>query len=109
MANIILMLMVMFYGGGIGVLALIGSFFFMSIMFPTTFALGIFGLGEQTKQASSFIVMTIVGGALTPIMGYIADITTINFGFIIPLVCFFAVFIYAAFWKKLELNDRLTC
>jgi len=108
MTNIFLMMLVMFVAGKIGVIALIASFFFMSIMFPTIFALGIFGLGEQTKLASSFIVMTIVGGAFTPLMGYIADRTTISFGFIVPLVCFVSVFIYAVAWKKLEANKLAT-
>lgn len=102
-ANVICMLVVMFGSGMIGIAALIASFFFMSIMFPTIFALGIFGLGEQTKQASSFIVMTLVGGALTPIMGHIADITTINFGFIVPLICFAGIFLYSVFWQRLKL------
>ena len=46
----------------------------MSIMFPTIFALGIFGLGEKAKKASSFIVMAIMGGAILPkVMGSVAD------------------------------------
>ena len=50
------------------------SFFFMSVGFPTIFALGIRGLGEHTKLASSLIVMSIVGGAIAPpFMGHIAD------------------------------------
>lgn len=102
LANVVLMLMVMMFSGTLGVFSLIASFFFMSIMFPTIFALGIFGLGEQTKQASSFIIMTIVGGALAPVMGYIADITSISFGFIVPLFCFMVVFLYAVFWQRLK-------
>ena len=51
----------------------------MSIMFPTIFALGIFGLGQRAKKASSFIVMAIVGGALLPkLMGEVADRTSLN-------------------------------
>jgi FHS family L-fucose permease-like MFS transporter len=61
----------------------------MSIMFPTIFALGIKDLGGLTKKASSFIIMTIVGGAVCPIfMGWIADISTMALGFIVPLACF---------------------
>lgn len=104
-ANMILMLVVMFATGTLGVVALIGSFFFMSIMFPTTFALGIFQLGEQTKPASSFLVMTLVGGAFTPVMGYIADITSISFGFIVPFLCFGIIFLYGTFWRKLVKTD----
>jgi FHS family L-fucose permease-like MFS transporter len=99
--NVILIFIVVFSVGMLGILALIGSFFFMSIMYPTIFTLGIHGLGEQTKQASSLIVMTIVGGAFTPVMGHVADIININAGFIIPLACFFFIFIYSVLWKKL--------
>ncbi|MGD9153588.1 MAG: L-fucose:H+ symporter permease [Gammaproteobacteria bacterium] len=105
LANVVLMIIVMLGLGGFGVLALALSFFFMSIMFPTIFALGIAGLGEQTKQASSFLVMAIVGGIFTPIMGYIADITNISFGFIVPLFCFLIVYTYAIVWKKMEITD----
>ena len=106
LANIILMLIVMLAAGRLGVIALIASFFFMSIMFPTTFALGIYELGDQTKQASSFLVMTLVGGAFTPVMGYIADVTNISFGFIVPLSCFVIIFLYGIFWKKIVYRDR---
>ena len=50
------------------------SYFFMSIMFPTIFALGIFGLGARAKRASAYIVMAIMGGAILPkAMGAVAD------------------------------------
>jgi len=71
--NVLLMAMVMGKLGWISVGALFASFFFMSIMFPTIFALGIAGLGGETKKASSYIVMAIVGGAVVPmLMGFIA-------------------------------------
>src|SRR5690606_35451410 len=55
------------YGDGIGTLyAMIGIAFFMSIMFPTIFAVGVEGIGADTKSASSLIVMSIVGGAALP-------------------------------------------
>lgn len=72
--------------------------FFMSIMFPTIFALGIKNLGEETKIASSFIVMSIVGGAFFPlIMGKISDVTggNIQLAYIVPMICFVFVLIYA--------------
>ena len=65
--------------------------FFMSIMFPTIFALGIDGLGEESKIASSFIVMSIVGGALFPVfMGQLSDANggNIQIAYIVPLLCF---------------------
>ncbi len=80
-------------GGMITVYALIGIAFFMSIMFPTIFALGIKDLGPDTKAGSSLIIMSIVGGAvLPPILGYIADRTgNIQYGYVVPLICFLVV------------------
>ena len=73
--------------------ALIGICFFMSIMFPTIFSLGIKDLGPDTEMASSLIVMSIVGGAILPrIFGLISDSTgNIQMGYIVPLVCFLVV------------------
>ena len=76
------------------VLALGGLGFFMSIMFPTIFSLGIKDLNENTKPASSLIVMSIIGGAIFPvIMGKIIDNAgdDIQKGYIVPLMCFFVV------------------
>ena len=59
-------------------------------MFPTIFALGIFGLGQRAKKASSFLVMAIMGGAILPkVMGAIADMSDLSRGFIVPdaLLC----------------------
>jgi MFS transporter, FHS family, L-fucose permease len=93
-------------GGKVGMIAMFGTFFFMSVMFPTIFALGIRGVGEQTKFASSLIVMSIVGGAIAaPFMGHIADESSMRIGFVVPLVCFIGVALYAAFWQILESRD----
>jgi FHS family L-fucose permease-like MFS transporter len=92
--------------GMVGVIALFGTFFFMSIMFPTIFALGIRGLGEHTKLASSLIVMSIVGGAIAPpFMGWIADHASMKIGFAVPTICFIFIAIYGLIWKKLESKD----
>jgi FHS family L-fucose permease-like MFS transporter len=94
-------------GGKAGFIGLLGTFFFMSIMFPTIFALAIRGLGEHTKLGSSLIVMSIVGGALAPpLMGHIADISSMRVGFAVPLVCFVLIAIYGAVWQKLENKDQ---
>jgi FHS family L-fucose permease-like MFS transporter len=97
--NIVLAAIAIFSTGMITVYALIGVGFFMSIMFPTIFALGIKGLGADTKLGSSLIIMSIVGGALIPLgMGRIADIThNIQNGYIIPLICFIVVLFFG--WK----------
>jgi FHS family L-fucose permease-like MFS transporter len=93
--NVIMMILVILNLGWISIIALFCTYFFMSIMFPTIFALGIKDLGEQTKQASSFLVMAIVGGAICPpLMGYVADIYSMNIGFIFPLIGFGVVFMY---------------
>jgi FHS family L-fucose permease-like MFS transporter len=104
--NIILTAVVM-SGGKFGLYALFGTFFFMSIMFPTIFALGIRGLGDYTKLGSSLIVMSIVGGAIAaPFMGHIADTHSMKVGFVVPLVCFVLITLYGVFWQKLEDKDR---
>lgn len=80
------------------VLALGGLGFFMSIMFPTIFSLGIKDLNENTKPGSSLIVMSIIGGAIFPvIMGNIIDNAgdDIQKGYIVPLVCFFVVLYFS--------------
>lgn len=68
--------------------------FFMSIMFPTIFSLGLVGLGEETKPASALLVMAIVGGAVfPPIMGFIIDRSgdRVQPGYIVPLFCFLVI------------------
>ena len=82
--------------GWISLIALYGVFFFMSIMFPTIFALGIKELGPKTKKASSFLVMAIVGGAVfPPVMGLIADKYTMSVGFWAPIPFFVFILYYA--------------
>jgi FHS family L-fucose permease-like MFS transporter len=96
--------------GWISVVALFASFFLMSIMFPTIFALGIHGLGTRSKIASSFIVMAIVGGALMPyIMGTIADAHhgSMTPGFIVPFICFIVVALYAFTWPATSKSEGL--
>ncbi|SFU90628.1 L-fucose:H+ symporter permease [Pseudoduganella namucuonensis] len=83
----------MFVGGTASLAAVIGIAFFMSIMFPTIFALGIRDAGEDTEMGSSLIVMSIVGGAVLPLMfGYISDAThNLQFGYAAPLLCFVVI------------------
>ena len=105
-ANVGMMLLVMFPLGWWSVAGLFLSFFLMSIMYPTIFALGIHGLGEQTKKAASFIVMAIVGGAIMPLfMGWLADKWGMPIGFLMPLICFGVIAVYGAVWQKLEAKD----
>jgi MFS transporter, FHS family, L-fucose permease len=92
--------------GWVSVLCVFLSYFFMSIMFPTIFALGIFGLGEQAKKASAFIVMAIMGGAILPkLMGRVADVYDMSRGFIVPMVCFVFVALYGFNWRRFSQGD----
>jgi FHS family L-fucose permease-like MFS transporter len=89
--SVVLCTIVVAVPGLTAVIALMTTFFFMSIMFPTIFALGVKDVGEHTKKASSFIIMSIVGGALVPpLMGMISNNST-ALSFIIPLICFIVV------------------
>ena len=103
-ATCILLSLVAVYADGKNVvLALGGLGFFMSIMFPTIFSLGINGLKENTKPASSLIVMAIIGGAIFPvIMGYIIDNSNDNIqvGYWVPLICFIVVLYYGLVGHK---------
>ena len=102
---IILSSIAIFTEGKFVVLALGGLGFFMSIMFPTIFSLGIMGLNEETKPASSLIVMAIIGGAVFPvIMGRIIDSSgdNIQAGYIVPLVCYFFVLYFGLVGHKVR-------
>lgn len=97
------MLAVIFLSGEMGLSGFFLCFLCESIMFPTIFALAIRGLDEQTKRASSFLIMSIVGGAVAPVlMGYIADTTTMALGFIVPLVCFVEIGCFAMGYKRVK-------
>ncbi|OPC52623.1 L-fucose:H+ symporter permease [Elizabethkingia miricola] len=103
--SMLLTLVAVFGKGDITIYALIGVAFFMSIMFPTIFSLGIADLGKDTKIASSLIVMSIVGGAILPLgLGYISDVThSIQYGYIVPFICFIVVFAFGKYgWKPTE-------
>lgn len=87
--------------GWLSVACVFLSYFFMSIMFPTIFALGIFGLGARAKKASAFIVMAIMGGAILPkLMGHVADKYDMSRGFIVPAACFAIVAFYGFNWPR---------
>ncbi len=90
--------------------AVIGICFFMAIMFPTIFALGIKNLGADTKPASSLIIMSIVGGAILPLVyGYIADATSnVQLGYIVPLICFSFVFYFGVKGYKPQASTNPT-
>lgn len=89
--NVILCGVIMGFGGMVGLYAMLGVSFFMSIMYPTQFSLALTGLGDQTKSGSAFLVMAIVGNACLPqltayIMHHNPQIYQI--AYIVPLICF---------------------
>ena len=121
--NALLMAVIFLKLGWISVAALFLSFFFMSVMFPTIFALGIWGLGKRAKIASAYIVMAIMGGALMPkLMGWCSDEYGVisgwygriqeqgevdklmSPGFIVPLFSFLVIALYAFSWTRLSGN-----
>ena len=76
--------------------ALLCGYAFEAIMFPTIFALSLRGLGSHTKRASSFLMMSPVGGVVGPLlMGLVADLTSMVTSFIVPLVAYVVVWLYA--------------
>jgi len=99
--NTILMVLVILQLGWPSVIALFSTYFFMSLMFPTIFALGLRNLGPLTKRAASFLVMAVAGGAFCPpLMGAIADHSGMSVAFIVPLACFAFIAWFAAAESK---------
>ena len=106
--NVVATFLVFLKLGWVSVVCVFLSYFFMSIMFPTIFALGIFGLGARAKKASAFIVMAIMGGALLPkLMGYVADLYDMSRGFAVPMACFAFVAFYGFNWPKFSKAESM--
>jgi FHS family L-fucose permease-like MFS transporter len=96
--NVALGLVAVMRPGWVGAMCLLTTSLFMSIMFPTIFALGLKGMGEKTKTAGSLLVMAILGGAiLTKVMGMLADSNGLQAAYMVPVVCFAGVALYAWF------------
>ncbi|WP_019467195.1 L-fucose:H+ symporter permease [Dyella japonica] len=95
--NVVLMVMAAFVPGRLGIYALVVSSFFMSVMYPTIFALGVEGRGDdERKFAAALLVMAIIGGAvLTAAMGVASDRVGIAHAMLVPAVCFIAIFLFA--------------
>src|ERR1039458_6537190 len=94
--NVLLMAVAVTRPGMIGAWGIVSASFFLGIMFPTIFALGLKGLGENTKLGGSMLVMAIVGGAFFPlVLGAISRSTgSMALGYLVPLVCFAGVALY---------------
>jgi FHS family L-fucose permease-like MFS transporter len=96
--NVLLGLVAVMRPGWVGAICLLTTSLFMSIMFPTIFAMGLKGMGEKTKTAGSLLVMAILGGAaLTKVMGMLADSRGLPTAYLVPVVCFACVALYAWF------------
>ena len=108
--NIVLVGIGVLFPGWVGLWAIFFTSFFMSVMFPTIFALGIEGLGKNTKIGGSLIVMSIVGGAvLTPLMGWISQTThRISLAYAVPLICYCVIAIYSFLWQRMQTAETAT-
>ncbi|QNK01241.1 L-fucose:H+ symporter permease [Dyella telluris] len=97
LANVLLMVLAAFVPGRAGIYALVASSFFMSVMYPTIFALGVEGRDDdERKLGAALLVMAIIGGAvLTAAMGVASDRVGIAHAMLVPAVCFVAIFLFA--------------
>jgi FHS family L-fucose permease-like MFS transporter len=107
-ANIILIAVAVLMPGWLGLWCVFLTSFFMSLMFPTIFALGLKGLGPNTKLGGSLLVMAIVGGAvLTPIMGLISEKAhSLALAYSVPLLAYVIIALYS-FWGSQQRSARL--
>ncbi|BAU52943.1 L-fucose:H+ symporter permease [Mucilaginibacter gotjawali] len=100
--NIVMCLIVAQNLGPVSFIALIMINFFFSIMFPTIFSLGLKDLGKSTEQASSFIVMGVVGGGLFPfLMGWVADYNVAT-AYYLPIICYIVIFLFGFLYPRLN-------
>ena len=104
---VLTMAVILFCPGSWGIAALLVCYLCESIMFPTIFALAIKGVGRHTKQASSYLIMSIVGGAVAPLlMGLIADTTgDMRPAFTVPMVCYAVITAYAVYLSRKRIAD----
>jgi len=106
LVNIVLVSVAVFHPGWMGVWMIFTTSFFMSLMYPTIFALGLQGLGSDSKVGGSFIVMAIIGGAaLTPLMGIISDSSqSIAYSYGVPLLGYICIACYSFFGQRSALS-----
>ncbi len=94
----VLMLIGILTSGKIALYAFISGGLFCSVMWPCIFSLSLAGLGKYTNQASSLLIMMILGGAIIPpLQGIIADLTNIHVSYMLPVICFLYLSFYG--WK----------
>jgi FHS family L-fucose permease-like MFS transporter len=104
LANVLLCIVIVGFGGHVGLYAMLAVSFFMSIIYPTQFSLALHGLGDQTKSGSAFLVMAIVGNACVPqFTAFIMhqNETFYQVAYIVPMVCFAVCAWYGYKYKSL--------
>jgi MFS transporter, FHS family, L-fucose permease len=109
LVNIVLVGVGVAFPGWVGLWAIFVTSFFMSVMFPTIFALGIDGLDQNTKIGGSLIVMSIVGGAvLTPLMGWISQTQhSIARAYMVPLFCYCGIALYSFIGVRMKRREAI--
>jgi FHS family L-fucose permease-like MFS transporter len=106
--NVALCLVAAAHPGWFGVGCLLLTSLFMSIMFPTIFALGLKGMGEKTKTAGSFLVMAILGGwALTKVMGMLWHASGLRAAYLVPVACYAVVALYAWLFAEAKAEEAV--
>jgi FHS family L-fucose permease-like MFS transporter len=107
-ANVLLVAVAVLMPGWLGIWCVFLTSFFMSVMFPTIFALGLKGLGPNTKLGGSFLVMAIVGGAvLTPAMGFISvQAHSLALSYSVPLLAYAIIALYS-FWGSQRRSNAI--
>jgi len=102
--NTVLVGLGVLFPGWLGVGAVFLTSFFMSLMFPTIFALGIKELGPNTKVGGSIIIMSVIGGATAPpAMGLIFQAThSMAVAMLVPMACYVFVTYYAFYGSRVR-------
>lgn len=102
---VLMVIIAMLFGGLTAVIALSFTYFFHSIQFPTIFALATKGLGAESKIASSLVIMSIVGGALLPLVAGALFASGPVYALLVPLVCFAYIVFYAMQGYRINKDD----
>ena len=101
---VLCMVLTIYCDGVFGISALCLTYLFESVMFPTVFSMALADIrGEGLKTASSYLVMSIAGGAVSPVLMGLAGETDMAAGFMIPLVCFVFIALYSVTYRRQSL------
>jgi len=104
--SVILIAITILSSGSIAMWAILLVGLFNSIMFPTIFSLALSGLGKHTSQGSGILCLAIVGGAILPLLqGFLADSSSVQFAFILPLICYLYIVFYGVKGSKVATNS----